>query len=195
MDLGSARYETFAELYEYCIRVASAVGLICLEIFGESRRRGAQYAIDLGVALQLTNILRDVRGGSRAAGSYIPQEDLRASAARKTICAQRAHAGRRRPAGGQGAAARSRPRAPGLLRARGRALPREDARRLVAAEIMAAHLSGDARRASSGATTTCSPRSSAIPRPARRDRRFTWIDAGQACAACRRPAIRPAPSA
>ena len=73
MDIGSRRYETFEELYEYCIRVASAVGLICLEIFGYDDPRSRQYATDLGVALQLTNILRDVpedlaRGGLHSPG-------------------------------------------------------------------------------------------------------------------------------
>ena len=62
MDLGSRRYESFDELYQYCIRVASAVGLVCLDIFGYREPASRQYAIDLGVALQLTNILRDVRG-------------------------------------------------------------------------------------------------------------------------------------
>ena len=57
MDLGARRYETFADLYEYCIRVASAVGLVCLEIFGYTDPGARQYAVDLGVALQLTNIL------------------------------------------------------------------------------------------------------------------------------------------
>ena len=77
MDIGSRRYETFAELYEYCIRVASAVGLICLEIFGYGDPRSRQYATDLGVALQLTNILRDVPEDLRRGRVYIPQEDLR----------------------------------------------------------------------------------------------------------------------
>ena len=54
------------DLYEYCIRVASAVGLICLEIFGYAIPRSRQYATDLGVALQLTNILRDVPEDLRA---------------------------------------------------------------------------------------------------------------------------------
>src|SRR3954469_21710350 len=77
MDLGSRRYESFEDLYEYCIRVASAVGLICLEIFGYGDPRSRQYAIDLGVALQLTNILRDVPEGLHRGRVYIPLEDLR----------------------------------------------------------------------------------------------------------------------
>ena len=78
MDLGTRRYETFAELYEYCIRVASAVGLICLNIFGARDPGARQYAIDLGVALQLTNILRDIPGDMAQGRLYVPLEDLRA---------------------------------------------------------------------------------------------------------------------
>ncbi|HEX6973267.1 MAG TPA: squalene/phytoene synthase family protein, partial [Vicinamibacterales bacterium] len=77
MDLCPRRYETFAELYEYCIRVASAVGLMCVEIFGYSDKSARQYATELGVALQLTNILRDVPGDFAQGRLYIPLEDLR----------------------------------------------------------------------------------------------------------------------
>ena len=77
MDVGDRRYETFDDLYLYCTRVASAVGLMCLEIFGYSDPRAKQYAIDLGVALQLTNILRDVPEDLARGRVYIPQEDLR----------------------------------------------------------------------------------------------------------------------
>src|SRR5262245_61121540 len=60
MDLQRHRYETFEELRQYCLRVASAVGLICVEIFGYRNLQARDYAIDLGIALQLTNIIRDV---------------------------------------------------------------------------------------------------------------------------------------
>ena len=66
MDLGDRRYETFEDLYEYCIRVASAVGLICLEIFGYRDLKARDYAVSLGVALQLTNIVRERRRGPRS---------------------------------------------------------------------------------------------------------------------------------
>ena len=72
MDVQPRRYETFADLYEYCIRVASAVGLICLDIFGASTTASRKYATDLGVALQLTNILRDVPGDLARGRVYIP---------------------------------------------------------------------------------------------------------------------------
>jgi 15-cis-phytoene synthase len=78
MDLGFRRYESFSDLYEYCIRVASAIGLICVEIFGYDDPRSRQYATHLGVALQLTNILRDIPEDLSRGRVYIPQEDLRA---------------------------------------------------------------------------------------------------------------------
>jgi len=78
MDLDSRRYESFTDLYEYCIRVASAIGLICLEIFGYDDPRSREYATDLGVALQLTNILRDVPEDLSRGRVYIPQDELRA---------------------------------------------------------------------------------------------------------------------
>ena len=76
MDLGSRRYETFDDLYEYCIRVASAVGLICLEIFGYRNPSAKAYAENLGLALQLTNIIRDVRTDLVRGRVYLPTEDL-----------------------------------------------------------------------------------------------------------------------
>src|SRR5262249_32591118 len=60
MDLEQRRYESFDALRQYCLRVASAVGLICVEIFGYRDMQARDYAIDLGIALQLTNIVRDV---------------------------------------------------------------------------------------------------------------------------------------
>ena len=62
LDLYTTRYETFADLYEYCRRVASAVGIICIQIFGFRRDQAREYVLHLGLALQLTNILRDVSG-------------------------------------------------------------------------------------------------------------------------------------
>jgi phytoene synthase len=75
MDLDRSRYQTFAELYEYCWRVASTVGLICIEIFGA--RSAREYAMHLGVALQLTNILRDVGSDLTGGRLYVPLEDLK----------------------------------------------------------------------------------------------------------------------
>ena len=81
MDIGKTRYESWDELRLYCYRVASAVGLMCIEIFGytpsqvEAVRR---YAIDLGIALQLTNILRDVAEDAQRGRIYLPADELRA---------------------------------------------------------------------------------------------------------------------
>src|SRR5439155_10069991 len=77
MDLERVRYETAEELEPYCYRVASAVGLCCIEIFGYPDPRARQYAIDLGKALQLTNIMRDVGVDARAGRVYLPQRDLK----------------------------------------------------------------------------------------------------------------------
>ena len=76
MDITKTRYSTFEELSEYCYRVASAVGLICIEIFGYSNPCARQHAIDLGLAMQLTNILRDVEEDLERGRLYIPGEDL-----------------------------------------------------------------------------------------------------------------------
>jgi phytoene synthase len=76
MDVDPRRYETFADLERYCHRVASAVGLICAEIFGYRQPATLDYARDLGVALQLTNILRDVATDLRGGRLYLPMEDL-----------------------------------------------------------------------------------------------------------------------
>jgi len=77
MDLECSRYETFEDLREYCLRVASAVGLICLEIFGYRNPRTRDYGVDLGIALQLTNIVRDIRTDLARGRVYLPLEDLR----------------------------------------------------------------------------------------------------------------------
>src|SRR5262245_24500950 len=140
MDVGARRYESFADLYEYCIRVASAVGLICLEIFGYREPRSRQYGIELGVALQLTNILRDVPGDFARGRVYIPLEDFR----RHGCC--ESDIGREMAAAGHGVQsaavkallASQAARAREYYRRAAETLPRGDARRLVAAEIMGA---------------------------------------------------------
>lgn len=77
MDLVKDRYETFGELEQYCYRVASTVGLICAEVFGYHHERTKQYAVNLGIALQLTNILRDIKTDAKKGRIYLPKEDLR----------------------------------------------------------------------------------------------------------------------
>src|SRR5207302_997572 len=75
MDLDTMRYQTFDDLFQYCRRVASAVGLICIRIFGCTSARAVDYALNLGVALQLTNILRDVSDDLARGRVYLPLED------------------------------------------------------------------------------------------------------------------------
>ncbi len=76
MDLTQHRYATFRELYEYCYRVAGVVGLMCIEIFDYRNPKAKDYAVNLGVALQLTNILRDVRVDAERGRIYLPQDEL-----------------------------------------------------------------------------------------------------------------------
>ena len=78
MDLLQSRYSTFAELELYCRRVASAVGLASIEIFGYTNPAARDYAVDVGLALQLTNILRDVSEDAERDRIYLPAEDLAA---------------------------------------------------------------------------------------------------------------------
>ncbi len=76
MDLVKNRYATFAELEVYCRRVASAVGLASIEIFGYRDPGSRDYAVDVGIALQLTNILRDLSEDADRDRIYLPAEDL-----------------------------------------------------------------------------------------------------------------------
>jgi phytoene synthase len=144
MDLAPRRYETFDDLYQYCIRVASAVGLMCLDIFGTREPAARQYAIDLGVALQLTNILRDVRGDLERGRVYIPLEDLRACRCSEDDLRNEV------AAAGTGVRSnavkmllqRQAQRAREYYARAAAALPVRDANRLVAAEIMGAIYQG-----------------------------------------------------
>ena len=76
MDLSQTRYLDFKGLQLYCYRVASVVGLLSAEIFGHEHRQTLKYAHDLGLALQLTNIIRDVGEDARRGRIYLPIEDL-----------------------------------------------------------------------------------------------------------------------
>jgi phytoene synthase len=140
MDLYPRRYATFDELYEYCIRVASAVGLMCIEIFGYTNPATRQYAVDLGVALQLTNILRDVPGDLAQGRLYLPLADL----AQHGCCESDLQREVKNGGGGVHSPAVKRLLASQARRARdyyaraAAALPGEDRRRLVAAQIMGA---------------------------------------------------------
>jgi phytoene synthase len=77
MDIQRDRYKSFDDLQLYCYRVASTVGLMCIEIFGYKHPSTKDFAIDLGIALQLTNILRDISKDAESGRIYLPQEDLK----------------------------------------------------------------------------------------------------------------------
>jgi phytoene synthase len=133
MDLQQKRYETFDELRQYCLRVASAVGLICVEIFGYRDLQARDYAIDLGIALQLTNIIRDVATDLERGRVYIPAEDLRRfECTEDDLRAGVVTATLRRLLAFEVSRARD------FYRRANLALPKADERRLVSARIMAA---------------------------------------------------------
>ena len=77
MDLKFNRYEDFKQLQLYCYRVASVVGLLSASIFGFKNRKTLKYAHDLGMAFQLTNIIRDVGEDARRGRIYLPLDELR----------------------------------------------------------------------------------------------------------------------
>jgi phytoene synthase len=132
MDLTIARYDTFVALREYCYRVASAVGLVSIEIFGYRNPACKEYAIELGLALQVTNILRDVRKDFENGRIYLPREDLAAFNYSETDLAARVHDDRFVRLMQFEAE-----RAEGYFRKAAALLPPEDRRAMVSAEIMA----------------------------------------------------------
>lgn len=140
MDAAGTRYATFADLEPYCHRVASAVGLICAEIFEYHDPAVRDYARDLGVALQLTNILRDVAVDWHVGRRYLPDEDLaQAGCTWADVAREVEHAGQ----GVQSAAVRTllantAARAHGFFASAVAALPAREARPFLAAEIMRA---------------------------------------------------------
>jgi phytoene synthase len=133
MDLDHARYATFQALAEYCRRVASTVGLICVEIFGYRDPATREYAVNLGMALQLTNIIRDVAVDLRNGRVYLPADDL----ARFGVCEADLRAGRMTPQV-RALLAHQCARAREYYGRAAAAMPPRDARSLVAAEIMGA---------------------------------------------------------
>jgi phytoene synthase len=133
MDLDTHRYQTFGDLFEYCRRVASAVGMICIKIFGCRNERARDYALNLGVALQLTNILRDIPDDLARGRVYLPLEDLQAHGCRiADLEAGAVSDPVRRLLAFECARARE------FYQRAIDARPAEDRRRLVAAEIMRA---------------------------------------------------------
>ena len=133
MDLRQSRYETFDELIGYCRRVASAVGLICIEIFGCRDSRSRDYAVHLGLALQVTNIIRDVKVDLERDRIYLPREDLsRFGVTEAALRAGMVTGDIRRLLAHQAQRARH------FFTAAEQALPAHETRKLLAAEIMGA---------------------------------------------------------
>ena len=133
MDLDRCRYDTFDDLFGYCRRVASAVGMICIRIFRCQNEKSSEYALNLGVALQLTNILRDVKDDLAHGRVYIPLEDLsKMGCSVEDLKAGRVSEPVRRVMAFECQRARD------FYRRALDARPDEDRRRLVAAEIMRA---------------------------------------------------------
>jgi phytoene synthase len=131
MDLDIKRYETWQELELYCYRVASVVGLLSIEIFGYSNPACRQYANYLGKALQLTNILRDVRTDAERGRIYLPQEELRRHKVSEEEILRFAYSNRFR-----GLAEDIAARAREFYRLARETLPPEERRSMAAAELM-----------------------------------------------------------
>jgi phytoene synthase len=131
MDLAIKRYQTFAELEQYCYRVASVVGLLSVEIFGYQNPDCRQYAIQLGQALQLTNILRDVRNDAERGRIYLPLDEL----ARHRVSPDEILALEYSERFAQAAASVA-ARAKNFYTLAGRTLPAADRRSMIAAELM-----------------------------------------------------------
>ena len=131
MDLERVRYDTAEDIYPYCYRVASAVGLCCIEIFGYTDPRARDYAVQLGTALQLTNIMRDVGVDARAGRVYVPRQDLKEFGVGEEDLIEGRYSDRfSRLMAHQASRARQ------FYAAARASYPRVDARSLVAAEIM-----------------------------------------------------------
>lgn len=137
MDLTTRRYATFADLRVYCERVASAVGLASVEIFGYDDPQTREYAAELGLALQLTNILRDVAADAARDRVYLPLEDLgRFGVPEEELLMAVREPGAPRPAGLERLLAFEADRARSHYAAAAQALPERDRRSMLAAEIM-----------------------------------------------------------
>ena len=127
MDLDTKRYQTFEELEQYCYRVASVVGLLSVEIFGYQNPACRQYAVYLGQALQLTNILRDVRNDAERGRIYFPLAELARCQVAPEEILRLEYSGR---------FAQAAARARHFYSLAGRTLPAVDRRSMIAAELM-----------------------------------------------------------
>jgi phytoene synthase len=133
MDLQRSRYQTIDDLIGYCRRVASAVGMMCIEVFGCRDSRSREYAFNLGLALQLTNIIRDIKADLAQGRIYLPQDDL----ARFNV-SEAALADGRVTEPVRALLAHECQRARHFFTAARQVMPHGEARKLVAAEIMGA---------------------------------------------------------
>lgn len=131
MDLDIKRYNTHAELEQYCYRVASVVGLLSIEIFGYTDPRSRDYAVHLGKALQLTNIVRDVKTDAERGRIYFPLEELERFRVSEAEILNGAYSPRFRELAGSVAA-----RAKHFYTLARETLPRTDRRSMAAAELM-----------------------------------------------------------
>lgn len=131
MDLDIKRYQTFDDLEQYCYRVASVVGLLSIEIFGYRDTACRDYAIYLGKALQLTNILRDVGGDAACGRIYIPLQLLEQCGVTQEEILQGKHSERFVQAALQVAG-----RATGFFQMARQTLPPSERRAMAAAELM-----------------------------------------------------------
>lgn len=131
MDLDIKRYNTHAELEQYCYRVASVVGLLSIEIFGYTDPRTREYAVHLGKALQLTNIVRDVKADAERGRIYFPLEELERFRVSEAEILSGAYSPRFREL-----AASVAERAKHFYKLARETLPRSDHRAMAAAELM-----------------------------------------------------------
>ena len=131
MDLEKLRYENFEELELYCYRVASVVGLLSIEIFGYKNPACREYAIYLGKALQLTNILRDVKNDAVRGRIYLPQSELKKFSVNETEILNSEYSSRY-----QALASSVAERAKGFYAFAHKTLPPQDRKSMVAAELM-----------------------------------------------------------
>ncbi len=131
MDLDIKRYNTHTELEQYCYRVASVVGLLSIEIFGYTDPRTRDYAVHLGKALQLTNIVRDVKTDAERGRIYFPLEELERFRVSESEILSGAYSPRFREL-----AASVADRAKHFYKMARETLPRTDRRAMAAAELM-----------------------------------------------------------
>jgi phytoene synthase len=131
MDLDTKRYEDFEALEKYCYHVASAVGLLSIRIFGYKNPACRDYAIYLGKALQLTNILRDVKNDAGRGRIYLPLADMKKYGVGPDEILQSSYSDRYRNLAGDIAC-----RARNFYQLAAKTLPAEDRRSMIAAELM-----------------------------------------------------------